>query len=441
MPRGTARSAPGAGQAAPPDGLQGHAAARHAAVRGSKPHQGVHGATPKPHRDGGSGHHHRCTGKMAPQEGLQFVLTTMEVSGQNVYGISRTMGVVTQSKMAEGDWFPGGALLRTQMMLSEDDQQPLKTLVSFNRSPRIPLLMKYEQPSTRSTTNAPGRRDCKRRWKRRRASIGKRRPKGWRSCKSAGPSRCSGRAWPRCRRLAWRSRGNDRGTAAIHGPGRVRWTTPWETETLAMLLSPDPLGNAVETVKLTLAVRDAERLREALANRGQCKYRSIRRRWPLRSFTTAICFFLDRARRAKQRRADVGNDAESPRSGVALRPASGSRGPAGSDGRVADANRGRHCLPSRTGCRRRQFAAAAGGDGQDAAQPQCWCRARSGIRRTTATRHTLRTLPSRIRAAFYWSSGRPLRWAYLAASRPQGIAEPANRIKLLAAIMLLDTSV
>jgi len=70
-----------------------------------------------------------------------------------------------------------------------------------------------------------------------------------------------------------------------------------EAETLAMLLLPDPLGDVVETVKLTFAVRDAELLKESLLSEPrvvQIPFDPAAMSDEETPPPRAICFMLDR---------------------------------------------------------------------------------------------------------------------------------------------------
>ncbi len=56
--------------------------------------------------------------------------------------VYEAMGVVAQVLLSEGQWMAGRGLVRLQLAIDDQDQQPLQMLVELNRSTDVPLLLK-----------------------------------------------------------------------------------------------------------------------------------------------------------------------------------------------------------------------------------------------------------------------------------------------------------
>jgi hypothetical protein len=198
-------------------------------------------------------------------EGTRLLHRALEASGQQLEGrVYEAIGVIAEALMEAGDWLAAQALLRVQMTVADEDQEPLERLVALNRSPRIPLVMKSEPSLDHAPPDAPWAERLEEafaplaqiRWPetaRRLEKLAAEVPDAalvWRSLATL-------RTW-----LADRAGAIDalRKYAALEVP----LDDAVEAELLAMLLSPDPLGDLVEVLKLTWTVRDVDRLQEAL---------------------------------------------------------------------------------------------------------------------------------------------------------------------------------
>jgi hypothetical protein len=196
---------------------------------------------------------------------LPQLLSAMATGGDEMENrVYQAMGVVADCLLDEGRWHAGRALLHTQMLLADDDPAPAEKLLEVNRASRLPPILKDDPPLSPAPEGSPWaeRLDAAMkpladfRWQevaQRLAKLADEIPDApvvWRNLAVL-------RSW-----LADQRGMIDalRKFAALAAP----LEDAVEAETLAMLLDSDPLGDLVDVLKLTWTVRDAQRLQDAL---------------------------------------------------------------------------------------------------------------------------------------------------------------------------------
>jgi hypothetical protein len=193
------------------------------------------------------------------------------------------IGIVAAALAEEGDWFAARGLWHMQMTLMSDDQHPRQQLVRINRSHDLPLLMKSEPVPPVPPEDAP--------WLNRlREALKPLEALKWQKC--AENLTALAQEFPDAPAIvgnlaivrgwladdegaidAWRKyaalyRGAS-SQLADTGPTsqpahELSLEDAVEAEALAMMLSADPLGDAVQFLRMDWEVRDAERLQERL---------------------------------------------------------------------------------------------------------------------------------------------------------------------------------
>jgi len=177
--------------------------------------------------------------------------------------------VVSDVLLHEGRWMAGRALLRLQVAIAREDEQPVAKLFALNQSPEVPVLFKDAPTLTNCPADAP--------WRARfdeamaSAQMGK-----WQTA----ADRLAVLAeevddWPEI----WRNLATLRGWLGDK-PGCIEALRKFaaldvpledavEAEALAMLSSDDPLGDRSDMLSLTWTVKDAEQLETALLADGR----------------------------------------------------------------------------------------------------------------------------------------------------------------------------
>ncbi len=198
----------------------------------------------------------------AAMERLQRALAVLD--GAMEHRIYKAMEFVAEALLEEGQWHAARALLHSQMLLSDDDPAPAEKLLSLNRAGAIPLLLKDDLALLPAPQGA-----------------------AWADRLEAAMKPLEGMRWQEVADrltalsaelpdapVVWRNLAVIRSWLADR-PGAIEALRKFaafdgpledavEAESLAMLLSSDPLGDLVDLLKLTWTVRDADRLQEAL---------------------------------------------------------------------------------------------------------------------------------------------------------------------------------
>jgi hypothetical protein len=178
--------------------------------------------------------------------------------------VYEAIGDVAAALLASGHWQAGRALLQFQLAVAQEDRDTLETLVELHRTAAVPVLLKDDPPMASCPQEAP-----------------------WRArFEEAMVLVASGRWQGAADRFAvlaaevpesptiWRSLATLRGWLA-DTPGCIEalrrlaaldlpLEDAVEAETLAMILSDDPLGDLLDVLDVAWTVKDSERLQTAL---------------------------------------------------------------------------------------------------------------------------------------------------------------------------------
>jgi len=174
------------------------------------------------------------------------------------------LGVVAQFLLADGQWLACRALLRLQLAVAQDDRHALEMLVELNRAAEVPLLLKDERPLAPCPDGAP--------WKARfDAAMDPVALGNWQAAADGLSALAAAAAESPA---VWQNLATVRGWLAdtsgcIEALRRyaaldVPLEDAVEAETLAMLLADNPLGDAMEVLTVTWTIRDVERLQTQL---------------------------------------------------------------------------------------------------------------------------------------------------------------------------------
>jgi hypothetical protein len=194
--------------------------------------------------------------------------------------------VVAEALLQDGDWLAARALWRFQAMAAPKDPHPLEHLARWNRSLEIPLLMKGEPPLLLCPADAHWKPRFDEaldllplgRWQaaaEKLAALTEEAPNAaalWQDLailrQWLADDEGAVRAWRKFASLrAAQETGSAAGlpeTRAGAAAGDSPLEDAVEATALAMLLSSDPLGDTASWLRLDWPVRDAERLGEAL---------------------------------------------------------------------------------------------------------------------------------------------------------------------------------
>jgi len=174
------------------------------------------------------------------------------------------MQVVSDILLHEGEWLAGRALLRLQMAVAQDDERPTAKLFALNQSPEVPVLFKDAPTLADCPADAP--------WKSRfDEAMAPARTGKWRTAADRLSALAEQIAdWPEI----WRNLAMLRGWLGDK-PGFIETLQKYaaldvpledavEAEAMAMLSADDPLGDRCEMLSLTWTVKDAEQLAATL---------------------------------------------------------------------------------------------------------------------------------------------------------------------------------
>jgi hypothetical protein len=193
------------------------------------------------------------------------------LSGKEFTGRTyEAMGAVALALLEDGDWLAARALWHTQMLMTDKDSGPMQQTMRLNRSADIPLLMKEEPHLLPAPPDAPWRAEFEEavaalnrlRWQEAAEKLSALAakvpdaPAVWRDLAIV-------RGWltdDEGAIEAWRK------YASLHlaDQSSVALDDAVEAEALALMLSKDPLGDAINLLQMSWTVRDAERLQELL---------------------------------------------------------------------------------------------------------------------------------------------------------------------------------
>ena len=212
-----------------------------------------------------------------PESAMRQLQRALAASGEIVeHRVYRAIGIVAETMLEQGHWHSGRALLHTQMLMADKDPTPARKLLDVNRARQLPLILK-DDPPLRDAKGSPWADrlasamqplDASR-WQESADRLTKlaeelpETPQVWNNLAVV-------RSWladrpgmiEALRKFASLFAASASSAAAVPGAvstGDSPLEDAVEAEALAMLLSPDPLGDQVDVLKLTWTVRDAER--------------------------------------------------------------------------------------------------------------------------------------------------------------------------------------
>ena len=196
---------------------------------------------------------------------IPMLQKAIALSGGNVERrVYESIEVVANLLINEGDFAAGRALLHLLTALDPEDNQPMEKLVFLNRSAEIPLLLKTDPAMIPCPADAP--------WKvRYEKAVAPLRQAQWqeaadRLASLAADFPDSPAVWNNLSLIrSWLA--DDEGTREAmmkYAALPVPLEDAVETAARAMMTSEDPLGDAVNMVRWSWDVRDAERLHESL---------------------------------------------------------------------------------------------------------------------------------------------------------------------------------
>jgi hypothetical protein len=203
-----------------------------------------------------------------PEAAIQRLQQAMATASETVeHRVYEAMGIVAQCMLESGHWPSARALWHAQMLLDPDDPAPSGNLLGLNRDRQLPLILKDDPPLRPAPEGAP--------WANRlEAAMQPLREMRW--LEAARALTALAEELP-VAPVVWRNLAIVRSWLADR-PGTIEALKKFaalaapegplddavEAEALAMLLSADPLGDLADLLKLTWTVRDAPRLQEAL---------------------------------------------------------------------------------------------------------------------------------------------------------------------------------
>ncbi|HUT14352.1 MAG TPA: hypothetical protein VMY42_27955 [Thermoguttaceae bacterium] len=199
------------------------------------------------------------------QAAIGLIHRALEIAdGEISDRLYEAMQVVSDVLLHEGQWLAGRALLRLQMAIARDDERPTAKLFALNQSPEVPVLFKDAPIFANCPPDAP--------WKTRfdeamaPAQAGK-----WQTAADRLAALVEEVGdWPEI----WRNLAMLRGwlgdnsgfieTLQKYAALDVPLEDAVEAEALAMLSADDPLGDQCEMLSLTWTVKDADQLETTL---------------------------------------------------------------------------------------------------------------------------------------------------------------------------------
>ncbi len=190
----------------------------------------------------------------------------ISVSQGQIQGrVYEAMGIVAEVLLQQGEWLSGRALLQLQTAIVHDDERPVTVLIELNRSPSVPLLVKADPPLAPCPDDVP--------WKDRFDGAMQPLQSGdWLTTAKnltelAGDVDDSPAIWRNLATLrGWLADKSGhvealRKLASMDIPQE----DAVEAEALAMICGEDPLGDRIELVNLTWTIADFEQFQAALS--------------------------------------------------------------------------------------------------------------------------------------------------------------------------------
>jgi hypothetical protein len=196
---------------------------------------------------------------------LAKLLRAIALSGRELHNrVYLAIGEVAEALASEGDWFAARALWRLQLRLLDKNPEALENLVAIGRSNEVPLLLKDDLPLSPAPADAH--------WKPRfDEALLKLSTVLWQE--AADQFAALAHDLPD-EPVVWKNLATIRGWLA-DDEGMIEALRHYaalavpaddaiEAEAIALMLQKDPLGDAIDLLRLSWPVADADRLQEAL---------------------------------------------------------------------------------------------------------------------------------------------------------------------------------
>lgn len=201
-----------------------------------------------------------------PHAAMAALQHAAELSGEGVPGrLYDVMGAVAHSFLTAGQILPARALFLMQTLLQHDDPQPVEMVVQLNSAPSAPLLLKDDPAIKPCLADVPWKSEFDEALQ----AVGRMQWQRAADRLSALAAKVpdSSEVWHNLATLrGWL--GDTEGCAAAwrkYATLNIPLEDATEAEALAMILSDNPLGDQVEIQVLSYPIGDAEEVRAAIA--------------------------------------------------------------------------------------------------------------------------------------------------------------------------------
>ena len=178
------------------------------------------------------------------------------------------MGYVAAALLDEGNYLPARALLQLQVHISEDHDEAVQMLIELNRSPDVPLLLRDDPPLLPCAEGEPWREQFRDAVET--VGLGDWTTAARKLAELAPEAADSTVIWRNLATLRGWTADNDGCIEALRKYAALRAVEPHgledavEAEATAMLLTPQPLGDSLDMLRVEWIVKEVERLQEAL---------------------------------------------------------------------------------------------------------------------------------------------------------------------------------
>jgi hypothetical protein len=216
------------------------------------------------------------TSQVAARPALGMLLGAIRAANGSISGRTyEAMGHVAAALLDEGLWLPGRALLQLQVAISDQHDEPVEMLLSLNRSPDVPLLLRDDPPLLPCPDDVP--------WHDRYVESVKTVGLGdWGTASDKLTALTndvpdSPVIWRTLATLLTWQADNEHGIEALHkyaaicGRDNKTLEDAVEAEASAMLLSDDSLGDQLDMFRILWTVKDVERLHEAMLSSSRLR--------------------------------------------------------------------------------------------------------------------------------------------------------------------------
>jgi tetratricopeptide (TPR) repeat protein len=202
-----------------------------------------------------------------PRAGMKHMEQALAISQRESFGtIARFVHLMGDLLFEQCEWLAARELLRIAAQWAPDDQDTVSRLLDYHGSDEVPLLCKENPPLPPCPSDVPWRG----RFEEAEAHL---RTTRWEVAEKLFGDLCeeapdSPAIWGRLAAIrAWRA-DTEGAVAALRNFATldVPWEDAVEAEALAMLISPDPLGDVVDVLQATWTLSDFDRSCAALLN-------------------------------------------------------------------------------------------------------------------------------------------------------------------------------